>query len=384
MNIPHQQGKTGVSPSKPDLALAARPRSFVTLDALRGIAAIPVMYSHTARAYGTLLVFPHAHMAVDFFLLLSGFVMTYVYQQRLDAGWRTRDFLQVRVLRLYPLYFLGLLLGAAFLVLQNRYGKVHRPLDLLLELFVLGLFFLPTPPMPLLPRAPLAMYPYNSPAWSLFFEIVANLFHALFMRRRSLRILIGFCVVMAITQFFEAMRWNGFDIGFSRQDYLLGMGRMLLSYPLGVVLYRLWEKGRGRMYAPPWLIGLVLAALLAVPNFRQNGLFEWVTVVAIFPLLLWFGANSQPTPKLVRPARWLGALSYPLYILHAPLFAFFEQIWTHLSHRPMEVAAPWPGLLFLVLVIPLTFWIGENYDPEARKLLRARLPVPGAKNGNQR
>jgi peptidoglycan/LPS O-acetylase OafA/YrhL len=354
-----------------------RPRSFVTLDALRGIAALPVVYLHTAHAYGPFMLFPHAHLAVDFFLLLSGFVMTYVYQQRLDAGWRTRDFLHLRLLRLYPLYFLGLIAGAIFLALRDQYGKVHTQISILIELLALGLFFLPTPPLPLLPSAPQSMYPYDVPAWSLFFELVANFFHALVLRRRSLRLLLGFCLVMAAVQFEEAIQHHGFDYGADRKDYLLGLGRTFLSYPLGAILYRLWQTGRGRLQAPPWLIGLALATLLAAPRSATlNGAFEWLVVILAFPLLLWLGACSKPTLRFVRPARWLGALSYPLYILHVPFFAIFEQLWVHVSHQSVDFAAPWVGLVFLMFIFPLAFWIGELYDPEARKLLKVCLPIP--------
>ena len=355
----------------------SKPRSFVTLDALRGVAALPVVYLHTAHAYGSFLLFPHAHMAVDFFLLLSGFVMAYVYQQRLDAGWRVYDFLHARVLRLYPLYFLGLLAGAVLLVLQDRFGKVHTPVTLLLKLFALGLFFLPTPPLPLLRGATGAMYPFDVPAWSLFFELAANLGHAVFLRRRRLAVLAVLCAVMAIVQLMAALHFNGFDYGPDRKDYLIGLGRTFLSYPLGMLLYRLWQKDRWRMRASPWIIGPTLLLLLAMPRLGAlNGIFEWLVVVLGFPLLLWLGANTQPSLRMVRPARWLGALSYPLYILHVPFFAFFEQAWIHISHRSLDSVAPWGGLLAVALIVPLAFWIGELYDPEARKLLHARLPGP--------
>ena len=100
----------------------SKDRAFITLDALRGVAAFPVVYLHAQRMFGPQL-FPHAHLAVDFFFLLSGFVMAYVYQDRLDQGWTVMGFMRVRILRLYPLYLVGIVGGTVFYLLEGFYGK---------------------------------------------------------------------------------------------------------------------------------------------------------------------------------------------------------------------------------------------------------------------
>jgi peptidoglycan/LPS O-acetylase OafA/YrhL len=350
-----------------------RKRAFVTLDALRGVAALPVVYIHTERLFGWGMV-QHGHLAVDFFFLLSGFVMTYVYQERLDQGWSAASFLKARILRLYPLYILGTVAGIVFLVLQTRYGKSHFSLSLLGELALLGLLFLPAPPLPLLAKAPVDLYLFNTPAWSLFYELVANLLHAVFLKRKSFTVLACIVIGFAVALLGFSIHFDGLRFGAEREQYLGGACRVLFAYPCGILAYRIWSSGKGRFALSPLLIAALLMATLTVPvpeNF--NGIYEWLTVTVAFPFLLLAGATNQPPKRFARLSQWLGATSYPLYILHVPIFRFFEQIWVHVFKHPIDQDAPWAGLAFLVVVVPLVFWIGEHYDPEARKFLNQRV-----------
>ena len=150
----------------------------LALDALRGVAACTVVLFHRASR----MPFPKGYLAVDFFFMLSGFVLTFAYQEKLDGGWSTRDFLATRIARLYPLYLLGFVLGLLVALSDpaihfGPQGWVSAIPNLLLLPAWVGPHSKP-------PHA----FPYNIPAWSLFFEVVANVLHALFLRRRSIRI----------------------------------------------------------------------------------------------------------------------------------------------------------------------------------------------------
>jgi peptidoglycan/LPS O-acetylase OafA/YrhL len=97
--------------------------SFQTLDALRGVAALVVVVHHnhpmfTWRPH-------HGYLAVDLFFVLSGFVLSYAYQDRLDRGWPTIKFLRARLVRLAPLYLLALLFGFFLTILSGRYASLH-------------------------------------------------------------------------------------------------------------------------------------------------------------------------------------------------------------------------------------------------------------------
>lgn len=120
MLTPH----TAFSDSKPHYEL---------LDGLRGVAALLVVWYHLFEAFATSPVdqrFNHGYLAVDFFFLLSGFVIGYAYDERWGRGLRMRDFIKRRLIRLHPMVVLGALLGAAAFFVQGSVrwnGEPSRP-----------------------------------------------------------------------------------------------------------------------------------------------------------------------------------------------------------------------------------------------------------------
>lgn len=89
---------------------------YATLDGLRGVAAGLVVCYHTHLFRGSAAITPHGYLAVDFFFMLSGFVIASAYQEKLEAGFTVADFVTQRVIRLYPVALAGILLGALRLV----------------------------------------------------------------------------------------------------------------------------------------------------------------------------------------------------------------------------------------------------------------------------
>src|SRR5688572_5964759 len=98
---------------------------FETLDGLRGVAALAVLVAHASAILLGESVVPRQLLAVQFFFMLSGFVMAYSYEQKLLFGMPFRDFILRRVIRLYPMILLGALLGFMFFV-ANDAGRIDR------------------------------------------------------------------------------------------------------------------------------------------------------------------------------------------------------------------------------------------------------------------
>jgi hypothetical protein len=90
---------------------SARSHRFHLLDGLRGFAAILVVLYHMPPYLQRWFACPNAFLAVDFFFCLSGFIIAYSYEDRILRGMSFRDFCSSRLIRLYPLYFLGSLFG---------------------------------------------------------------------------------------------------------------------------------------------------------------------------------------------------------------------------------------------------------------------------------
>ncbi|MGE0829924.1 MAG: acyltransferase family protein, partial [Hyphomonadaceae bacterium] len=145
---------------------------FLALDGLRGIAAVAVLLRHFGSAAGPVRL-PESYLAVDLFFLLSGFVLAHAYEQRLRAGMSFWDFLKARFIRLYPLYFLGTAIGAAgaFWLASRNWG--HAEFGEMLGSLSFNLAFLPSAFHEHNP------FPYNGPAWSLFYEMLASVIFAL-------------------------------------------------------------------------------------------------------------------------------------------------------------------------------------------------------------
>ena len=84
------------------------------VNGLRGVAALMVILYHIFEGFATSPTdqrFNHGYLAVDFFFVLSGFVIGYAYDDRWKAGFKTKGFFKRRLIRLHPMIVLGFVLG---------------------------------------------------------------------------------------------------------------------------------------------------------------------------------------------------------------------------------------------------------------------------------
>jgi peptidoglycan/LPS O-acetylase OafA/YrhL len=146
---------------------------YATLDGLRGVAAFFVVCYHTHIFRGSSAIAPHGYLAVDFFFLLSGFVIASAYEKKIVAGFTVTEFFKHRVIRLYPIALAGVLLGALRLLAHytiNPFESEPAPwiaLAILLNVLIL----------PLWSQTHFRgeLFPANGPVWSLFGEFLVNL-----------------------------------------------------------------------------------------------------------------------------------------------------------------------------------------------------------------
>lgn len=243
-----------------DKSSADSPHKFLTLDALRGVAAIVVVAFHLFHFIYGGKVIAHGYLAVDFFFLLSGFVLALAYQDRLDAGWSTRSFLKVRLIRLYPLYILGIVLGLATAMRLAKFGAATQSLRMYAILAGLAVFMLPNVSLPMADA-----YPLDFPVWSLIVEILANLFHGIALRRRSDRFLAGIVIVSGLLLLGSVKLTGTMDFGSGSGYLTLTLPRILFSYTLGMLLFRVWKRGKLRFHIPFLLSPVLLILALTMP-----------------------------------------------------------------------------------------------------------------------
>lgn len=378
MLTPH----TAFSDSKPHYEL---------LDGLRGVAALLVVWYHFFEAFATSPVdqrFNHGYLAVDFFFLLSGFVIGYAYDERWGRGLRMRDFIKRRLIRLHPMVVLGALLGAAAFFVQGSVRWNGEPVStgMVLAALLCGLLLIPAwPGAGHEVRGNGEMYPLNGPGWSLFFEYLGNLLYMLLLQRlptRWLTLLVALTgAALAAFAIGDLSGYGHLGVGWTLagSNFPGGMLRLLFAFPAGLLLARRFRPVRIR--GAFWLCSLSLAVLLAMPyvgseqNHLFNGLYDTLSTLLLFPLLLWLGASGHATDAATaRICGFLGDISYPLYMVHYPsMYLFYAWVWNH-GYTFSEV---WPvaAALFAGNIL-LAWFVLKIYDEPLRRLLTARFLRP--------
>lgn len=338
---------------------ATLPGRLHTIDAMRGVAAIFVLIGHAATFFD-LSYIPRFWLAVDLFFLISGYVLGAIYEPRFRAGLSVGDFLVARLLRLYPLYLLGLAIGllSGGIALVLGKGDLSAP-DFLVAV-VTGLVMLPSPTW----GADDSLFPLNFPAWSLFFELCANLVLALCWRRLTQPVLVAIVILSAIG--IAVSGSTGHGEGWS--NVLWGFPRVGFSFFLGVLLQR-QRQDATRTSPLAWLLVAAVVLLLAV-KLPDAFLFDLLTIFIAFPLLVWCATSIEP--QRVGIARLLGALSYPLYVIHVPLLSLIARGIIFCGTRP-EALAPWLGFATVALLCGAALWLDRAYDGPVRRFASARL-----------
>lgn len=356
-------------------------RAFITLDALRGIAALAVISWHGGRLFSTDgPVFTAAILAVDLFFILSGFVLTHAYEQRLNAGMSVPSFIRVRLIRLYPLYLLGFLIAGVAVALR-LYADMQEGSTELGLAAVLNALMLPNPPT----GSPPFLFLFNFPAWSLFFELVANILFALFGARLSLRHLMIFVGIAGAALIAITLRNGSFDMGASWRTFDGGLVRAIFGFFTGVLLYRLRDKfaftARIQSNAMVCVLAVVTLATflprIALGEVRAPTELKLLLAMAAYPALILIAARYEPGARLLPICSWLGVASYAAYVLHVPLHSLGGVVAQLTAEVWLEKYAPISGLLFIV-VIGISAWAADKYwDRPIRAFLNHRLAPVG-------
>jgi peptidoglycan/LPS O-acetylase OafA/YrhL len=308
----------------------------------------------------------HGYIAVDFFFLLSGFVIAHAYDDRWTKM-SIKDFFKRRLIRLHPMIVIGMTIGAICFYLSAS-SVVFPPVSgtpvwKLILVMLIGYTLLPVPSS-LDIRGWGEMHPLNGPAWTLFLEYIANIMYALVLRKASRIVLTLLVFISATALIHYAVTNKSGDLigGWSLAPEQLRIGFTRLCYPFlaGMLLARTTKPGNlGKTFT--WC-SLLLIVILAMPRiggsdtekFWINGLYEALSITLAFPLIVYLGASGTIQSKKVEGiCRFLGNISYPIYIIHFPLVYIFTA-WVVDGHKTIEQGWPF-GLLLLISAIVLSY-----------------------------
>jgi len=333
----------------------------VTLDAVRGLAAVCVVLVHAGLEINNPEIARFSYLAVDLFFVMSGFVISRAYDDKLLGGLTWQRFMLLRLVRLYPSMFLGLLAGFAayFIIPASAYpigmipgGTYHA------GWYSIAHFFL----IPDL-TAREGIFPINGVFWSLFFELVANFVHGIAIRRITIPRLALFVVAMGGWWAYTAYTWGkwGWGGGWNSSTFYGGFLRVSWAYAAGMLLQRVAGE---RWKAPAWLPVVIAALVFLVPNVGGILPRIVITLFVINPLIVILAAGADVPAAAQRIARWIGGISYPLYATHHPLLLILVS-----RFRPGAAGMA----LSVAVVIAAATLIEYGYDVPIRKRLMAAI-----------
>lgn len=382
--------------------LAPKPR-YEILDGLRGVAALMVVAFHLLETYSkgpSEQIINHGYLAVDFFFVLSGFVIGYAYDDRwgkMSIG----TFFKRRLVRLHPMVVAGTLIGAAlFFFAGTAFPKTMEVEGWKFALcLVMGLLMIPCG-MGLDIRGWGETNSFNGPNWSLTYEYIANVLYAFIFRYLPKVALAVLCAVCAVFTLDLTLGWDIFGLfpngpqynviggwSLTAQQIYVGFARLLYPFLCGLPISRILPLRRSEsnpsgspihLKGGFWWCALAIVVIFSVPCIggRQclwDGLYQAVCILIVFPLLVLAGAGSVTTDaKSTAVCKWMGEISYPLYITHFPLM-YIQMNWVaeHADAPLWQHIAVSTGVFFVAVI--LAWGLLKIYDTPVREWLKKTL-----------
>jgi peptidoglycan/LPS O-acetylase OafA/YrhL len=348
-----------------------------SLDLLRGLAALMVLLYHVDFLYGYRGgVFDGAYLCVDLFFLLSGYVIANAYDGRLAAGMRFGVFFWQRLARIWPLFALSTLLGVgiigARLARDNGFWDISGiSLTVLFNVLMLPSFFSP--------YGSTRLFPFNGATWSIFFEMVVNVFYAVFWRVLTVTKLLLILAVsglwlVALVPFSPTL-----DLGWDRSHFVHGLARVFFSFFLGCFLFRL--RPRLLVFGGKFSFATALMAFFAVMLGKAQvpvalgSLFDLAVILILWPLILIIALTTTLKGRLQKIAWVLGGPSYSVYLLQTPLIVLVSGLPQILLNQKIADFTPFVGVAFTLGLVILSFQVWRGFEVPVQRWLRSKRRV---------
>jgi len=385
--------------AKENVYLESKPR-YEVLDGLRGVAALMVIVFHCFETYvptfGTQIV-NHGYLGVDFFFALSGFVIGYAYDDRWDRM-TTWGYFKRRLTRLHPMVIAGTVVGAALFFFSGSYfpQTLSTPGWKFALCFVMGLLMIPCG-MGLDIRGWGELNSFNGPNWSLTFEYIGNILYAFVLRHLPKIALAILCIGCAFFTLDLTMGWDVFGLfpdgpqytviggwSLTTQQMYIGFTRLLYPFLCGLLISRILPTHMTdanpsgspiHLRGGFWWCSLAIIVIFSVPCIGgetgvPDGLYQAVSILILFPIIVLAGAGSVTTDKKsTAVCKWLGDISYPIYITHYPIM-YMQMSWVE-DHQDAPL---WMHIMVnlgvVVISILLAYGLLKAYDEPVREWLK--------------
>lgn len=344
------------------------------LTSVRGVAAWMVVLYHIRLTIDGLPpfwlhLFAKGYLAVDFFFLLSGFVIWLSWGDRLRLeGWRgVPPFLHKRVARIWPLH-LVVLGGAVLLALALTAAGRHDPAEFPFYELPLHIFLLQN-------WGFTDALTWNDPAWSISCELAAYLLFPLLVRAVDWRTLPSWLVALAAAAFLIILAAATAHLPTLGHDIVhYGVVRCLTEFAAGSALCALWLRWREAPALPAFVALAFAGTMLAGWAVGLPEQFAMPFAFAAFLLALALTSGMRGNPLDWTPLHYLGEISYATYLSHFMLFVVFKLAFVSDAHAvPLVLIA-----LYLAMVLASSVALYHLVERPAQKWVNG-LQFPSAR-----
>ena len=384
-----------------NMRLKSKPR-FEGLDGLRGVAAITVVIFHIFELFSegpAYQIINHGYLAVDFFYALSGFVISYAYDDRWNkmSLW---DFYKRRLIRLHPLVIAGTCVGVCYYFLGecDTFPNIEnvKPYAFFVTI-LLNILMIPTPKNFDI-RGWGTTNAFDDTTWTLTYEYLINILYSLIIRRLNNIIISILTILSALLTINLTMDFDLFKVFVNRDsrrytviggweisscEVYIAFARLLYPFFSGYLISRL--KLKIKLPYSFIICSIILLIILSCPRITDeskwftNGIYETIVIIILFPIILLIGAgDTEQNEKIIKICKFLGDFSYPLYITHIPLiYCLYAWKYFHKDDQKFNAISVSVGS-FLIMIFnaysliklydePVRKWLSEKYLIKKKK-----------------
>lgn len=361
---------------------------FTRLESLRGLAAIMVVLYHSPFRFASSSpeLISNSYLFVDLFFVLSGFVMAYAYGEKIRGGMSFREYIALRLGRLYPLHLFTLLLWLPYILIKQHlyetgFGGTSQLDENNLYTFVTNLFLLQGIGVN-------DSLSWNQPSWSIsteFFAYIAFFLTAVTIDRGRqlwlpLTLSVGFYGVI-----FLVVRPDELDI-----TYHYGLLRCLAAFYLGVFVFRLRSRVTPDQCSRPALSALEILTVMAVivsVSAADAGYLVILAAIGSFALAVFVFAAREGGVisrglefELVRK---IGIWSFSIYMMHRLIQFGVSNVFEFVLGIAPKAPMGWASVLLNVLMLAVIIWLSrytyEWVEKPCRDWVKNRLRKPPEK-----
>ena len=340
---------------------------YVSLDLMRGVAALCVLLYHIDFLFGVKgIILPKAYLCVDFFFALSGFVIAANYSFEVKPNINLKQYLVARLARLWPLLAASIVFG--FFVMGAKLYKDYHYFDTLP--LVVSVFFNSL----MLPSFFQAysidrLFIFNGAAWSIFFELLVNIVYFISFRRWKNKPLLCLLLVSWFALFWSAFANQGLDAGWSSQNFYYGFARVFYSFIFGLVIFSSGIYLRFKVSVPSLMLMAVLFVLML--QMDMGWVYDLVVITFLFPVILVISVNIQVIGKTRVFAKFIGDISYSVYLLQTPAIILFSGLSMVVLGEKIGVFTPIAGWVFVLLFIPCCYLSWRFFEMPSQLVTKA-------------